>query len=370
MMALYHNNGTMKWFNQVLPHDIFDHDLQIAPILAKTKVNGSQQDIVIGAGKMGTVYAFNRDTGTLLWHTNVGEHQNDTLTVLPLGNTRVFPGVLGGVETPMAYSVSDQILYVPVVDVFTDWTPTSLNGSTLDITKGKGELVALNVSTGNILWSKLFDSVNVGAATVVNDLVFTATLDGTIYAFKTVTGEQVFNYSAPAGINGWPAVAGNMIVWPAGLGANDSVIALSTPSTSDNFTLYGSMFGGWGLTAATISSPGPTLVIQQGDTVNLTLISNDGLLHNFFVSYTNASSPSPGDPVSSDFSSTTSFQFVATNYPGTYKYYCFYHSARMWGYLQVVQGGTIPEFQPLIMLSVFVTATAVITLVYKRKQHF
>ena len=84
MMALYHNNGTMKWFNQVLPHDIFDHDLQIAPILAKTKVNGSQQDIVIGAGKMGTVYAFNRDTGTLLWHTNVGEHQNDTLTVLPL----------------------------------------------------------------------------------------------------------------------------------------------------------------------------------------------------------------------------------------------------------------------------------------------
>ena len=63
-------------------------------------------------------------------------------------------------------------------------TPTSINASTLDFTKGKGELVAINVSTGNILWSKVFESINVGAATVVNDVVFTATFDGTIYGFR------------------------------------------------------------------------------------------------------------------------------------------------------------------------------------------
>lgn len=231
MMALYHDNGTIKWFNQVLPHDIFDHDLQIAPILASANVNGVQQDIVIGSGKMGIVYAFNRDTGALLWQTAVGEHQNDTLTVLPSGTTRVLPGILGGVETPMAYSVLDKILYVPVVDVFTDFTPTSIDTSTLDFTKGKGELVAIDVSTGDIIWSKVFESANYGAATVVNDLVFTATYDGKIYGFRTTTGEQLFNYSAPAGINGWPAVAGNMIVWPAGVGADASVIALSTTPT-------------------------------------------------------------------------------------------------------------------------------------------
>ena len=370
MMALYHDNGTMKWFNQVLPHDIFDHDLQIAPILASANINGSQQDIVIGSGKMGRVYAFNRDTGTLLWQTDVGEHQNDTLTVLPPGNTRVLPGVLGGVETPIGYSVSDNILYVPVVDLFTDWNSTSLNASTLDFTKGTGELVAINVSTGNILWNKTFSSINVGAATVVNDLVFTATFDGTIYGFKTTTGEQLFNYTAPAGINAWPAVARNMIVWPAGVGANASVIALSTPPTTRNFTLYGSFSpGGWGFTAATISSPGPTIVVEQGDTVNLTLISNDGVTHNFFVSYTNTSSPSLGDPKSNDFSSTTSFQFTATTTIGTYKYYCFYHSAMMWGYFQVIQTGTIPEFQPLIMLSLLAAITVVTALVYRRKRY-
>jgi len=226
MMALDHSTGTMKWFTQVLPHDLLDHDLQIPPILASTAINGTLQDIVIGSGKMGRVYAFSRDTGAILWQTAVGEHQNDTLDPLPNGTTRILPGVFGGVETPMAYSVSNGILYVPVIDLFTDWTPTSLDPSTLDLSKGTGELVAINVSTGNILWNKTFSSINVGAATVVNDVVFTATFDGTIYAFRDTTGEQLFSYKAPAGINGWPAVAGDTIVWPTGVGANASVIAL------------------------------------------------------------------------------------------------------------------------------------------------
>ena len=368
IVALDHKTGTMKWYTQVLPHDIFDHDLQIAPILASATITGTNQDIVIGSGKMGIVYAFNRDTGKLLWQTAVGKHQNDNLDILPPGNTRVLPGVLGGVETPMAYSISSGILYVPIINLFTDWTPTSLNVSTLDFSKGTGELVAIDVGSGNVLWNKTFNSINIGAATVVNDVVFTATYDGTIYAFKTTTGEQLFTYKAPAGINGWPAVAGNMIIWPAGVGANSSVIALSTRLTTRNFTLHGSLSGGWGFTPESISSPGPTIVVEKGDAVNLTLISNDGVLHNFFVSYTNTSSPNSGDPVSNDFTATTSFQFVATTTIGTYKYYCYYHSAMMWGYFQVIQTGTIPEFQPLILLSLLIATTAIAVIANKRRR--
>lgn len=72
-------------------------------------------------------------------------------------------------------------------------------------------------------------------------------------------------------------------------------------ATTRNFTLYGSYTSGWGFTAANITSPGPTIVVEQGDNVSLTLISNDGLVHSFFVSYTNASSPGSGDPWSDDF---------------------------------------------------------------------
>jgi plastocyanin len=140
-------------------------------------------------------------------------------------------------------------------------------------------------------------------------------------------------------------------------------------ATTRNFILYGSYSQGWGFTATSISSPGPTIVVEQGDTVNLTLFSQDGFTHRFFISYTNASSPNTGDPQSSDFSDTVNFQFVATNTIGTYTYHCYYHPGIMLGYFQVVPTGAIPEFQPLIMLSLlFVASTAAAALAYKRKR--
>lgn len=141
-------------------------------------------------------------------------------------------------------------------------------------------------------------------------------------------------------------------------------------ATTRNFTLYGSYTQGWGSTAANITSPGPTIVVEQGDTVNLTLINNDGVgvTHKFFVSYTDTPSPNASDPQSPDFTSTVNYQFVASNTVGTYKYYCAFHPDLMWGYFQVVPTGAIPEFQPLIMLSLLVASTAVAALAYKRKR--
>ena len=224
VVALDSSDGELKWYNQVLPHDLFDYDFQIPPILTSARINGTQQDIVIGAGKMGKVYAFNRNTGATLWSASVGVHLNDELTELPEGTTQVSPGPLGGVETPMAYA--NGVVYVTNCDLPADYTPSEFVSSTFNFAAGKGGLTAIQVDTGNILWEKKFDAVNVGAATVVNDLVFTATFDGTIYAFKRDTGQQAWTYKAPAGINGWPAVAGNTIVWPAGVGGTPSVIAL------------------------------------------------------------------------------------------------------------------------------------------------
>jgi outer membrane protein assembly factor BamB len=61
----------------------------------------------------------------------------------------------------------------------------------------------------------------------VNDLVFTATLDGMIYALSTADGSVVWQWQAPGGTNAWPAVSGDTIVWPIGLGDSPAVIALS-----------------------------------------------------------------------------------------------------------------------------------------------
>ena len=72
-----------------------------------------------------------------------------------------------------------------------------------------------------------------GGATVINDLVFTAEYDGTIHAFKADSGEEVFVYKAPAGINGWPAVANDTIVWPAGDGDEPTLVALRLSAAAE-----------------------------------------------------------------------------------------------------------------------------------------
>lgn len=238
IVALEHKTGEMAWFRQVLAHDLFDHDFQISPILADLTINGSEKKVVFGAGKMGKVYSFDRSSGEILWSTVVGKYDEAAqLDVLPNGTTRIYPGVLGGVETPMAYS--DGVVFVPVVNMFADWTPTSTNLSALDFSNATGELLALDAATGKILWIRLFPTMALGGATVINDLVFTAEYDGTIHAFKVDSGEEVFTLKAPAGINGWPAATNNTIVWPAGDGDAPSLVALrlgAAPDESQNET--------------------------------------------------------------------------------------------------------------------------------------
>lgn len=222
-MVALNSTGKLVWYNQVAPHDLFDYDFQISPILATLPINDVNRDVVIGAGKMGKVVVFDRKTGQTIWTTAVGDHLNDTLKELPSGVTQVAPSPLGGIETNMAYA--DGIVYASVNNMVVSYTSTGFVASSFNLASGKGELVALDGSTGKVLWDNRLDSLNVGAATVVNDLVFTATFNGKIYAYNRKTGELVWQYQAPGGINGWPAVKGDTIIFPIGLGKNPQLLA-------------------------------------------------------------------------------------------------------------------------------------------------
>ena len=215
MVSLNAATGKLNWYTQVYPHDNFDLDFQLSPILTSAKINGIQQDIVIGGGKVGRVVAFNRQTGAILWVAFVGKHQNDQLANIPADNvTSVYPSSLGGIETPMAYA--NGVLYVPIVNLLSNYVASgSKPGQPFN--QGTGELVAIDVATGKILWDNNFPSINVGGATVVNDLVFTGTFDGKMYAFKADTGEQVWSYQASGAINAWPSFAGDYMLLPVGL---------------------------------------------------------------------------------------------------------------------------------------------------------
>lgn len=83
--------------------------------------------------------------------------------------------------------------------------------------------MALDLATGEPIWTQNLAPGNFGAVTVVNDLLFTSTFDGMIYALDRATGAIVWTDRPGAGINGWPAVAGDTILFPVGVGSTEVI---------------------------------------------------------------------------------------------------------------------------------------------------
>ncbi len=59
--------------------------------------------------------------------------------------------------------------------------------------------MAIDTASGKPLWRHELDSLCLGAATIVNDLVFTSTYNGKIYAYSRKTGEQIWMLFKPVG---------------------------------------------------------------------------------------------------------------------------------------------------------------------------
>jgi len=207
LLVLEGRSGKLAWYDQVIPHDVRDYDFAASPIIAR--------NAVFGAGKGGIVYAWDRRTGRRLWQTAVGLHRNDR-GPLPSHRVTVCPGLLGGVETPMAYARGR--LFVPVVDLCMRGSATGYESLfRVDIPRrGRGELVALDARTGRPLWTRRFPAPAFGCATVANDVVFAPTLDGRIYALATDSGRILWQATARAGINACPAVADGTLLVGAG----------------------------------------------------------------------------------------------------------------------------------------------------------
>ena len=193
LLVLDAKTGRLLWHDQVTPHDVRDYDFEVTPILAT--VEG--EELVLGAGKAGRVIAWDRETRRRRWTTAVGLHRND-LGPLPRRRVTVCPGLLGGVETPMAYA--DGRVFVPVVDLCGWGSATARQELTsLRPAQGKGRLVALDAATGRPLWVRRLPSPDFGCATVSNDVVFTSTFDGTVYAFAVADGKLVVAHADAGG---------------------------------------------------------------------------------------------------------------------------------------------------------------------------
>jgi outer membrane protein assembly factor BamB len=211
LLVLDARTGRLLWHDQVTRHDVRDYDFEATPIL----VTLGHAEVVFGAGKGGRVIAWDRSTQRRLWAAIVGVHRND-VGPLPRHRVTVCPGLLGGVETPMAYAHGR--LFVPVVDLCGWGSAIARQAvSSVDPAQGRGRLVALDATTGRTVWDRRLASPNLGCATVSNDVVFTSTYDGTVYALSTRDGVLLWRARMRAGVNACPAVVGDLLLVGAGV---------------------------------------------------------------------------------------------------------------------------------------------------------
>jgi outer membrane protein assembly factor BamB len=200
MVKLDAATGKMQWHYQQTPHDIYDWDFQDPPLL----LDAGGRELAIGAGKSGIVVALDAKSGKPVWKRPVGTHNGhdeDNLLAMrgeasKIEPGQVFPGTLGGVIAPMA--TDGKLIFVPVVD-----HPATLAASG-ELGEGAsliGELVALDAATGKVEWNQEFSSAAFGAPTVVNDVVFASSFEGTVYAFDAASGGELWVTTLPASIN-------------------------------------------------------------------------------------------------------------------------------------------------------------------------
>jgi outer membrane protein assembly factor BamB len=236
-VSLDQETGKLNWYFQGVENDFHDWDMQVSPIY--TEEGG--EPLIIDAGKMGYVYAMDPKTGKLMWKTQVGKHNghdNDDKLAMegkykkPKLPYNFYPGILGGVETNMA--VGEGMVYVAINDTVSTFKKYN-EPIASPANKGTGEMEAVSLETGKVVWDTKLPTQAFGDATFSNGLVFTTEFAGNVLAFDAKTGKQVMKAKLPAGANSPVAINGEYLItaagFPTGAGQKAQVVAFKVGAT-------------------------------------------------------------------------------------------------------------------------------------------
>jgi plastocyanin len=209
---------------------------------------------------------------------------------------------------------------------------------------------------GNALSGWGFDANNTTNPGPHLSVSFGDTVEPTLIAADSATHTWFIDYDNSSAPNGAEPSSpqfspGNSILWnftasrigtyvyrcqihPSGM---TGLITISAPT---HYTLYGDASRGWGFNATNLTKPGPTLIVEKGVNVTLTLYSEDGTFHTWFIDFDNSSTVGSGETESRLFGGSgnpnpLSYNLTATR-AGTFAYRCGIHLSTMWGMIIVL----------------------------------
>lgn len=205
-LALDMKTGAVKWSKRVQGTDVWTVACTKNPNPVSCPEPSSPDYDLSGSGpnllpnlvgfgqKSGIYWAFNPDTGDILWTSMVGP--GSTLGGIEWGTAsdgdRIFVAITNGKNLPY-----------PLV-----------NGMTVT----SGAWTALDAGTGRILWQTAdpVQAIDPGSVSVANGVVYAGSFSGNMHALDARTGKMLWTFASGGSVIDGPAIVGGTIFWGSG----------------------------------------------------------------------------------------------------------------------------------------------------------
>jgi polyvinyl alcohol dehydrogenase (cytochrome) len=191
ILAINYKTGKLVWSHQFNHPDVFstaDFSGKDADVGASPNLWTSHGHDMVGVGsKNGTYYAFDRSTGKLRWET-----------FLAPGST--FGGALGSAAVIDGRIIASSNIGDPSTNATT-------NNSLVD---------SLDPSTGHVEWTHHFSGNVFGPVSAVHGVAFVGTDTGQMAALNITDGKVLWTFAAPDKVGGGASIVNGRVLWGYG----------------------------------------------------------------------------------------------------------------------------------------------------------
>jgi alcohol dehydrogenase (cytochrome c) len=218
IVALDASTGKLMWYNQLLPHDLWDLDLASPVVLFDTvDAQGKPVKAVGEAGKSGWFYVVDRTSGKFIRKSKPFVPQENMFAQPTAKGVRMAPGVNGGSEwSPVSFDPALHYAFVSAINQPVrfatkpqKFTPGVMwLGGTFHADRTVpwyGLFSAIDVDTGEIAWQAKTDQPLIGGAlSTAGGLTFFGEGNGMFDAYDSKSGKLLWQFECGAGVNAAP----------------------------------------------------------------------------------------------------------------------------------------------------------------------
>ena len=231
IIALDADTGKLKWYNQLIPHDVWDWDAGYEIVLLDLPVNGTKRKLLLTPNKGGHTWVLDRTTGEFVAAWPISENINWVKGIDAKGKlvgrlepevgkpTMICPSIGGGrswnhgaysPRTGLFYQTGIEWCQMVTVQKEEPKPGKEFFGGAFELRKppkgdAGGFFAAFDPLTGQKKWTyKSKYPLLASALATAGDLVFTGDPEGNFFAFDAKSGQKVWTFKTGSGHRGSP----------------------------------------------------------------------------------------------------------------------------------------------------------------------